>query len=185
MADAPYLTGQFLLATPGMGDPRFGRSIIAMCAHDENGALGINLGEVADIRLHQILDECEITARDVADRPVFIGGPCEVQRGFVLHSLDFQLTDTLLVSDRWGLSSSLDLLDAIAQGKGPDKWELALGYAGWASGQLEEELTRNGWSVASGEPGWIFDFDRDGKWELGWRSQGIDPANLSGHFGSA
>lgn len=185
MTQPPYLVGQFLLATPGMADPRFQRSTVAVCAHDEEGALGINLGELSDIRFHQILEQLDLDRGEVADRPVFVGGPCELQRGFVLHSLEFQLSDTLIVADRWGLSSSVDMLSSIARGKGPKRWEIALGYSGWGAGQLEGELTQNGWSVASGEPDWIFELPREDKWSGAWRSQGIDPGQLSTGFGSA
>ncbi|WP_337658462.1 YqgE/AlgH family protein [Sphingorhabdus sp. Alg231-15] len=186
MEDAVYFSGQFLLATPGMADPRFSRSIIAICSHDEHGALGINIGEIStDISFHGILEQFDIEPDELDDRNVFVGGPVEVHRGFILHSLDFNLSDTLQVGDRWGLSSSLDILGAIAKDRGPKKWIAALGYSGWGAGQLEHELTQNGWSVTPGEAEWLYETRAKDKWEMAWQSQGIDPNKLSGQFGSA
>lgn len=187
MMDAPlYFSGQFLLATPGMADPRFARSIIAICSHDEHGALGINIGESsADISFHGILEQFDIAPEALKDRNVFVGGPVEMQRGFILHSLDFNLSDTLQVGDRWGLSSSVDILGAIAKDRGPKKWIAALGYSGWGAGQLEYELTQNGWSITQGEPEWLYETSAKDKWQMAWESQGIDPNMLSGQFGSA
>lgn len=181
-----YFSGQFLLATPGMADPRFARSIVALCSHDEHGALGINIGQTSnDISFHGILDQFDIPTADSADRQVYVGGPVEAHRGFVLHSLDFNLSETLQVGDRWGLSSSLDILSAIATGEGPEHWIIAIGYAGWGAGQLEQELTQNGWSITPGETDWLFETGARDKWEMAWQAQGIDPGRLSGQFGSA
>ncbi len=186
MDEPRYFSGQFLLATPGMGDPRFARSVIAICSHDDQGALGINIGDTSDeITFHGILKQFDIKTDGVEDQLVYAGGPVETQRGFILHSLDLNLSDTLQVGDRWGLSSSVDLLHAIAKGRGPEKWLAALGYSGWGGGQLEGELTENGWSVVAGETDWMFDRKIEDKWQHAWQSEGIDIANLSGQFGSA
>jgi len=134
---------------------------------------------------HNILDQFEIDHGDAPDSAVFLGGPVEPARGFILHSLDMKLADSLQVGDRWGLSSSVDMLRAIAKGNGPENWILALGYSGWGGGQLEAELTQNGWSIAEGEAGWLFEARSKDKWEMAWQSQGIDPNMLSGGFGSA
>lgn len=181
-----YLSGQYLLATPGMADPRFDRSIVALCAHDENGALGINLGEFAEeFTFHNILEQFDIPTDHVPDRRVHIGGPVELQRGFILHSLDMNLSDTLQVGHRWGLSSSVDMMRAIAEGDGPQNWTMALGYSGWGEGQLESELTQNGWSVVLGDGDWPFLEDHTDKWQNAWKFEGVDIAKLSGQFGSA
>ncbi|MEL6875750.1 MAG: YqgE/AlgH family protein [Pseudomonadota bacterium] len=181
-----YFSGQFLLATPGMADRRFERSIIAICSHDEHGALGINIGQISkDITFHAILDQFDISAGECEDELVYVGGPVEMHRGFVLHSLDFNLSETLQVGDRWGLSSSLEILEAIVAGKGPRNWMIATGYAGWGAGQLEEELTQNGWSVTPGNTDWLFQSGETDKWHMAWQEQGIDPGRLSGQFGSA
>ena len=186
MNDAVFFSGQFLLATPGMADPRFDRSVVALCSHDENGALGINIGETVEgINFHDILGQFDIDPGDSPDKAVFLGGPMEPQRGFILHSLDINMSDTLQVGDRWGMSSSIDILRAIAKGRGPEKWIIALGYAGWGEGQLESELTQNGWSIAEGTPDWLFETGAGDKWEMAWQAQGIDPTRLSSGFGSA
>ena len=186
MIEPTYFSGQFLLATPGMADPRFARSIIALCSHDDEGALGINIGTTSsEISFHGILEQFDIDPGSSADADVFLGGPVERQRGFILHSLDINLSDTLQVGDQWGLSSSVDILRAIAAGRGPENWIIALGYSGWGSGQLEIELTQNGWAVAPGEPEWLFETGSKDKWDMAWKSQGIDPKKLSGGFGSA
>lgn len=109
----------------------------------------------------------------------------ETQRGFILHSLDINMSDTLQVGNRWGLSSSVDMLGAIAKGRGPDQWTIALGYSGWGEGQLESELTQNGWSIAEGSPDWLYENRSRDKWLMAWQSLGIDPAKLSTGFGSA
>ncbi len=186
MSTPQYLSGQYLLATPGMADPRFARSIIALCSHNENGALGINLGEfVEGLSFHDILKQFDIPTNNVADRKLHIGGPVELQRGFILHSLDMNLSDTLQVGTRWGLSSSVDMMRAISEGNGPKDWAIALGYSGWGEGQLEFELTQNGWSVVRGNKNWPFLDDKIDKWQSAWAAEGIDVANLSGQFGSA
>jgi putative transcriptional regulator len=151
--DSPsYLTGQFLLAMPGIGDPRFERAVIAMCAHDEEGALGIGIGETIEgLGLHELLKQFEIDPAGVPDAPVHFGGPVEPRRGFVLHSTDWGGQDTIDVGGRWALSGTIDVLKAIAEGKGPSRWLIALGYAGWGEGQLDEEMTRHGWFSTNGD----------------------------------
>src|SRR5690606_22800696 len=119
--EAPaYLTGQLLLAMPGIGDPRFERAVIAICAHDENGALGVGIGRtVPGLGLHQLLEQLELNPGAAPDAPVHIGGPVEPQRGFVLHAPDWGGEDTIHVAGRWALTGTLDVLRAIAEGKGP------------------------------------------------------------------
>lgn len=181
-----FFSGQFLLSTPGMADPRFSRSVIAICSHDENGALGINIGDTSDeITFHGILKQFDIATGEIDDQLVCVGGPVEPQRGFIIHSLDMNLSDTLQVGNRWGLSSSVDILRAIAKNRGPTKWLAALGYSGWGEGQLESELTQNGWSIAQGKTDWLYNNAGGDKWLGAWQEQGIDPAKLSSGFGSA
>jgi putative transcriptional regulator len=186
MNDSIVFSGQFLLATPGMADPRFARSVVAICSHDENGALGINIGETVEgIGFRDILRQFDLDPAEAPDCDVFLGGPMETQRGFILHSLDTNLSDTLQVGDRWGLSSSVEMLSAIAQGCGPEQWTIALGYAGWGGGQLESELTQNGWTIAEGSPDWLYETRSGDKWLMAWQALGIDPTKLSSGFGSA
>jgi putative transcriptional regulator len=186
MASAAYLTGQFLLAMPGIGDPRFERSVIAMCAHDENGALGIGIGAtVAGLGLHDLLGQFEIDPGDTPDAPVHFGGPVEPRRGFVLHSLDWDGQGTIDVAGRWGLSGTIDVLRAIAAGTGPSRWLVAIGYAGWDEGQLDTELTRHGWFTTPAEPELIYDVAAADRWEQGFAAAGIDPRLLASSTGTA
>lgn len=186
MTSPPFLTGQFLLAMPGIGDPRFERSVIAMCAHDENGALGISIGSpIRELGLHDLLEQFEIEAEAAPNALVVLGGPVEPSRGFVLHSLDWGGQDTIDVAGRWALSGSIDTLKAIATGKGPSRWLVALGYAGWGAGQLDGEMARHGWLAVEGTTALLFDTPADQRWERGYRDAGIDPRLLVSGAGQA
>lgn len=186
MEAVEYLTGQFLLAMPGIGDPRFERSVIAMCAHDANGALGVGIGAtVAGLGLHDLLEQFEIEPGDTPDAPVHFGGPVETRRGFVLHSLDWGGQDTVDVAGRWALSGTIDVLRAIAAGTGPSRWLVAIGYAGWGEGQLDEEMTRHGWFSTPATPELIYDTTAAERWESGFESAGIDPRLLASSTGTA
>lgn len=186
MDTATFLTGQFLLAMPGIGDPRFDRAVIAMCNHDEDGALGIGLGTIVDgLTFHDVLKQLEIGPGEAPDVPVHLGGPCEPRRGFVLHSLDWSGADTVDVAGRWGLSGTVDVLRAIAAGTGPRRWVSALGYAGWGEGQLDGEMSRHGWFNVAGDDALLFDVDADDRWEAGFAGAGIDPRLLAVSAGTA
>lgn len=181
-----YLTGQFLLAMPGMSDPRFDHAVIAMCAHDSQGAMGIGIGEqIDDLGLHEILDQFGIDAGVAPNAPVYLGGPVEPGRGFVLHSSDWGGQDTIDVAGRWSLSGTIDILRAIAEGRGPSRWVVALGYAGWGAGQLDGEMTRHGWFNTPGTPELIYDVATGDRWSRGFASAGIDPRLLASSAGTA
>ena len=181
-----FLTGQFLLAMPGIGDPRFERAVIAMCSHDAHGALGIGLGDVIDgLSFHEVLKQLDIDPGVAADVPVHLGGPCETRRGFVLHSRDWAGGDTVDVAGRWSLSSTVDVLKAIASGTGPRRWVPALGYAGWGAGQLDGEMSRHGWFNVAGDEALLFDTAAGERWEVGYASAGIDPRMLAVGAGTA
>lgn len=181
-----YLTGQILLALPGIGDPRFERAVIAMCAHDDMGALGIGVGAAIDgLRLHELLAQFEIDPGVAPDAPVYFGGPVEPRRGFVLHSTDWAGQDTVDVAGQWALSGTIDILRAIAEGTGPSRWLVALGYAGWGEGQLDDEMTRHGWFNIPGDSALIFDVSGRPRWEQGFASAGIDPRLLAPDTGTA
>lgn len=184
--DPTFLTGQFLLALPGMGDPRFDRAVIAMCAHDGNGALGIGVGAtIAGLGLHDLLEQFEIATDAVPNAPVHFGGPCEPRRGFVLHSREWSGQDTIDVAGRWALSATVDALRAIASGKGPKRWAVALGYAGWTTGQLEGELVGSGWFTIHCGAHLIFDVPAAERWTRAYASAGIDPRMLAAGTGTA
>jgi putative transcriptional regulator len=185
MNDPRFLVGQLLLAMPGIGDPRFEQAVIAMCAHDEEGALGIGIGAVLDgVSLHGLLAQLGIEAGAAPDVPVHYGGPVEPSRGFVLHSLDWAGEGTTQAADKWALTGTLDVLKAIAGGQGPSQWLVALGYAGWGEGQLDEEMLRHGWHIAPAGDGFIYSGKADTRWARAFRASGIDPrllSNASGH----
>lgn len=186
MTDARYLGGSLLLAMPGMGDPRFDHAAIAMCVHDANGALGIGIAtQHPDVRLHALLADIGIDPGLAPDAPIHLGGPVEPQRGFVLHSADWSVPGTLPVSGEWSLSASLEVLRAIASGTGPAQWLVALGYAGWGAGQLEGEMRQHGWYAATGRARVLFDTPHERRWEMAWRADGIDPAQLVAATGRA
>lgn len=186
MEEARYLSGQLLLATPGMVDPRFQRAVIAMCAHDAKGAIGIGVGAtVAGLGFHDLLAQFDIAPGDSENAPVHFGGPVEPRRGFVLHSLDWGGQDTLDVAGLWGLSSTVDVLRAIAEGRGPRHWLIALGYAGWGEGQLDGELAGPGWLNVPGSAALIFDRAPAERWEAGLAAAGVDPRLLVGSAGTA
>lgn len=189
MDDSRFLTGKLLLAMPGIGDPRFERAVIAMCVHDEDGAVGIGIGhQRADIRLRELLEQLGIDPGVAEDRPVLHGGPVEPGRGFVLHSRDWGGQDTIQVNGENGgfaLTGTIDVLKALAAGCGPKRYLVALGYAGWGEGQLDEEMTSHGWFAAKGNDAILFDTAATNRWEVSFRSEGIDPRLLDHEGGAA
>jgi len=190
-----YLDGQLLIAMPVMGDPRFERSVIYLCAHSAEGAMGIIVNRPAgSIDFPGLLVQLDIIKKaDQIKLPqnaetlrVLKGGPVETGRGFVLHSADFFIENsTLPIDNGICLTATLDILKAIAQGSGPQSAVLALGYAGWAPGQLETEITENGWLNCDADKELIFGSDTDGKYEKAMRKIGIDLGKLSSEAGHA
>lgn len=171
---------------PGMFDPRFERSVNVMCVHDEHGALGIGIGHVREgVSFHGVLEELGIDPGTAPDCPVMHGGPVETGRGFILHSTDWGGTDTIEVQGLCALSASQDVLRAIAEGRGPSRWLMALGYAGWGPGQLENEMRHHGWYAADGHREVLFDTPAESRWLATWKAEGIDPALLSTETGRA
>ena len=191
MADEPaFLSGKLLLAMPGMADPRFERAVIALCMHDENGAIGIGIGHKrAGIGFRGLLKQLEIDQGEAPDVAVHHGGPVEPGRGFVLHSSDWGGQVTLQVTGTNGnlfsLTGTIDVLRAIAEGRGPSSWIVALGYAGWGEGQLEEEMTRHGWFAAEGNSKILFETPTDERWGAAFKAEGIDPRLLTSETGVA
>jgi putative transcriptional regulator len=190
-----YLDGQMLIAMPTMRDERFARSVIYVCAHSSEGAMGIVVNQpVANINFSDLLVQLDVIPKaDLIELPtragtvkVLKGGPVETQRGFVLHSSDFFIEDsTLPIDDGVCLTATLDILKAIARGNGPQSAILALGYAGWAPGQLENEIQENGWLHCPADPDLIFGTDTDAKYSRALRKIGIDPGMLSSEAGHA
>lgn len=186
MESTKFLVGQLLLATPGMRDPRFERAVIAICTHDEGGALGVGVGTlVSGLGLHDVLDQLDIPRDSVPDAPIHFGGPVETRRGFVIHSQDWSGQGTIDVAGRWSLSGTVDVLRAIASGTGPTRWTVSLGYAGWGAGQLEGELTGPGWINLPGEPSLLYDVAAPDRWSAAFRHAGVDPRLLATGTGTA
>ncbi|APX91039.1 hypothetical protein BV394_07460 [Brevirhabdus pacifica] len=182
------LCGKLLIAMPGMGDPRFDRSVIFVCAHSDEGALGLIVNKpTPDLSARDLLEQLGITpAGDLPPINVHFGGPVEHGRGFVLHSADYcSDNSTMQVSTSFGMTATLDILEDIARGDGPRQSLLALGYSGWGPGQLEDELQRNGWLTGDATPEIVFGSDARGKWEEALKSIGIDPLMLSSEGGRA
>lgn len=186
MTESAYLNGRLLLAMPGMSDPRFAHAVIAMFVHDAHGALGIGLGEVRKgLRLHALLRNLQIDPGLAPDAPVLSGGPVEPQRGFVIHTPDWEGPGTVVAPPLGAMSASLDVLKAIAAGEGPSKWLFALGYAGWGEGQLDGEMRRHGWYAAQGRAEILFETPAAERWKATWAAEGIDPALLASQTGRA
>jgi putative transcriptional regulator len=183
--DFASLAGELLLALPGIGDPRFEQAVIAMCLHEPDGAMGVGIGRIVPgLGLHTLLKQLDIEPGIAPDSPIHLGGPVEKQRGFVLHSPDWRGEDTLLVSETMSLTTTLDVLRAIAAGDGPDRWLVALGYAGWGEEQLDEELRRHGWLSVGASEELLFEVPTKDRWPRAFAAAGIDVrllAPTSGH----
>jgi putative transcriptional regulator len=175
------LTHHFLIAMPAMVDPHFARSLTFICEHNEQGALGVVVNRPIDMTLHTLLDQVEITPAGDAFKtvPVHFGGPVQVDRGFVLHTPVGQWQSTLAVTDEIGLTTSKDILQAVADGSGPRQVLVTLGYAGWAAGQLEHEITQNAWLTVQASPRIIFELPAEQRLTAAMGLLGIDYASLS------
>jgi len=182
-----YLAGQMLLAMPMMEDTRFERAVVYVCAHNDQGAMGIIINQnFPGVEFSGLLDQLQIKSdAPFTDLPVHCGGPVETARGFVLHTDDFAREGTMPVDNKICLTGTMDILQAIAHGQGPRKSFFALGYAGWSPGQLEEELRANAWLTLPCENKLIFDLDIDKRWDAALKSMGVDPIMLSAEAGSA
>jgi putative transcriptional regulator len=188
-APRPYgLTGQLLIAMPGMGDPRFEKSVVFLCDHSDKGAMGLIVNKpLNEVRFSELVDQLGVETNDaVPDLPIHFGGPVEGGRGFVLHSADYTLNDsTLRVNGGFGMTATLDVVQDIATGRGPARSIFALGYAGWGPGQLEAEIRQNGWLTAEADAELVFSRDNGGKWAAALKTLGVDALSLSGASGRA
>ena len=187
-ADSMDLAGKLMVAMPAMGDERFARSVILICAHSDEGAMGLIINKpVPDFSFADLLVQLKIARHGQGrDIRVHFGGPVERGRGFVLHSNDYDSGKaTTHVEGGYGMTATLDVLEALAKGAGPKRALLALGYAGWGAGQLEREIARNDWLVADPAEDLVFDAQDSGKWVAALRRMGIDPISLSPHAGRA
>ena len=190
-----FLDGKLLIAMPGICDPRFERSVIFLCAHSAEGAMGIVINKVAqNITFPDLLSKLDVLPTEsrinvdkrLSEMPVQFGGPVETGRGFVLHTTDYYSADTTLpISERVGLTATLDVLRAIAKGEGPRRSLLALGYSGWGPGQLENEIQKNGWLHCEADEEIIFAVANEEKYQAALQKIGIDPRMLSSDAGHA
>ncbi len=201
MIKATYLDGQLLLAMPSMTDPRFDRSVIYICSHSEEGAMGLVINSSAvNIDFPGLLEQLDVAynQEDFSDEPLstykeeegeevilHAGGPVEIGRGFILHTADYVQESTMIISETIALTATIDILAAIAQGTGPKNYIVALGYTGWGKGQLEEEISRNSWLNIEADEELLFRTDLELKWARAMAKLGVDITMLSTHAGNA
>lgn len=189
------LTNQFLIAMPGMADETFAGAVVYMCEHTDKGALGLVINKPIDIKLKNLFEKVELTLdrADLADEPVYFGGPVQTERGFVLHERlgsgeggeGGHYNSSLQIPGGLEMTTSKDVLEALANGAGPKRLLVTLGYSGWAAGQLEEELGRNGWLTVDASPEIIFDTPVEQRYDRALALLGIDPRMLSQEAGHA
>ena len=185
------LTNQFLIAMPGMVDETFSRAVVYLCEHNEKGALGLVINKPIDIKLKNLFEKVELALdrHELGEQPVFFGGPVQTERGFVLHEklLDGEspFNSTLSVPGGLEMTTSKDVLEAMADGSGPAKVLVTLGYSGWQAGQLEDEIGRNGWLNVNADPKVIFDTPVEKRYDTALALLGIDPRMLSQEAGHA
>lgn len=185
------LTNQFLIAMPGMADETFDRTVVYLCEHNEKGALGLVINKPIDIKLKNLFEKVELKLdrRELAEQPVFFGGPVSTERGFVLHDKRGEqappYNSTLSVPGGLDMTTSKDVLEALADGSGPHRVLVTLGYSGWDAGQLEDELGRNGWLTVDADPAVIFDTPVEKRYDRALSLLGFDPRMLSQEAGHA
>lgn len=181
------LVDQFLIAMPSLKDPHFEKTVTYICAHNEEGAMGIVINKPLDIDLGEIFEQMEIESGDNAarQRPVFQGGPVNIDRGFILHRTNTEWDSSIIVSEDICVTTSKDILESIANGEGPDEAVVALGYAGWSSGQLEEEILDNTWLNGPADNHIIFNTPHEQCWHAAVSHLGVDLDKLSSDIGHA
>jgi putative transcriptional regulator len=186
-SNSGYLTGHVLVAMPQMEDPRFARSVVYICAHTPDGAMGLVVNKLVEsVTFPDLLEQLNLPGSPANEQiHVHFGGPVETGRGFVLHSADYVQDATLVIDENVALTATVDILKAIADGTGPQHSLLALGYAGWAPGQLDTEIQANGWLSVQADDELIFSRQLDSKWERAMAKMGIDFSKLSGAAGHA
>jgi putative transcriptional regulator len=186
-AEDGHLTGMLLIAMPNLTGAPFARSVVYLCAHSSEGAMGLVVNQVAsNVSFANVIEQLGIEgAIQGLDTPIHFGGPVEASRGFVLHTADYVQESTLLIDDTFALTATVEVLKAIARGEGPRRCVLALGYAGWGAGQLDKEIQANGWLMAPSDSEIVFDRDNETKWTRALGSIGVNPSLLSTAAGHA
>ena len=187
MHESDSFTNHFLIAMPNLRDPNFARTVTLICEHSNEGAMGIVINRVTDLRLTDILQQMEIEGDDSQhlDLPVYVGGPVQNNRGFVLHEPLGTWESTLTVTESLGVTTSRDILLALAENRGPQRCLLALGYAGWAAGQLEHEIGENAWLSGPADSQILFETPVEARWGAAVKHLGVDLAALSSEAGHA
>ena len=190
-ADRIFLTNQFLIAMPGMADDTFAGSVVYLCEHTEKGALGLVINKPIDIKLKNLFEKVELSldSAELGEQPVFFGGPVQTERGFVLHETQGvdggAYSSTMRIPGGLEMTTSKDVLEALSQGAGPKRLLVTLGYSGWGAGQLEDEISRNGWLNVDAAPEVIFDTPVGERYDRALSLLGIDPRMLSPEAGHA
>lgn len=187
MKPAVSLTNHFLIAMPALADPNFARTVTLICEHSIDGAMGLVVNRPTDLTLRDVLDQLNIDAGGAprADTPVYHGGPVQGNRGFVLHEPIGQWQTTLAVTDTLGVSTSRDILEAIARDQGPTRYLIAIGYAGWSPGQLEHELSENAWLSGPADQAILFDLPPENRWKAAAQHLGVNLSTFTGDAGHA
>ena len=189
MSSAPpsSLAGHFLIAMPSLAEPPFSRGVAFICQHDEDGAVGLLVNQLSEYRLGDVLKQMKLECDDpeVSDLPVLIGGPVQQERGFVLHREEGHWESSYRINDHWSVTTSRDILIAMAAGTGPRQALMALGYAGWSAGQLEQELKDNSWLTVEASERIVFDTPLEERWSAAAGLVGVNPLQLPGYVGHA
>ncbi len=185
--DSTHLAGHFLIAMPSMQDPHFRDTVTLLCAHNADGALGVVVNRPTKLAMADLLGQMEIkvAAPEVLQQPVFYGGPVSGEHGFVLHTLGREWNHSLKVGEDFALTTSRDILDALARGEGPRYWRLTLGYAGWSAGQLESEIAANAWLTVAATPALLFETPPEALLDAALAQLGISRHALSSQAGHA
>jgi putative transcriptional regulator len=186
-ADEFSLSGQLLIAMPNMLDPGFAGSVVYLCEHSPKGAMGLIINRPTDLTIQSLLEKIDLEVECIlpACLPVMTGGPVSAERGFVLHTQPLNWNSSLKVNDEISLTTSRDILEAVARGEAPGKWFITLGYSGWGEGQLEEELAQNAWLTVPANHEILFDLPLEARFASAYALLGIDPALMSGAAGHA
>ncbi|WP_373887852.1 YqgE/AlgH family protein [Massilia sp. BSC265] len=184
------LANHFLIAMPSIQDPIFGGTVVYICEHNEKGVLGVVINKPTDMTMEVLFDRVDLKLApglrsSVVDQPIMFGGPVQDDRGFVLHSPGGRFSSSLTVTDDVAFTTSIDVLEAVASGAGPARMLVSIGYAGWSPGQLEEELSRNGWLTVAADPRVLFDLPIDERYTAAIKLLGIDPLMLATEAGHA
>lgn len=188
MPEQDFLSGHFLIAMPNLGDPNFHHAVTLVCEHSSEGAMGITVNRpMEDIHLGDVLGQLDVQhpPADIAEQPLYSGGPVERERGFVIHRPVGSWESSIELSAELAVTSSRDILEAMGNGEGPGESLVALGYAGWGAGQLEQELAENAWLTSPADPDILFTTEPSHRWREAARGMGVDLDRLSGESGRA